>query len=388
MRFYSGLLTLLILPLLAFGQTSTKKYEPLLNAAQKTNSSALILLEDGKTALEYYDGEEEKIESMSVTKSVVALAVAQLLTDGKIDSLNTPVATFYPEWRQGKKKDITIRHLMNHTSGLQNVPSTRKEIQPSPDFIQLALCASVVDKPGTKFSYNNKAVNLLSGIIKKAAGKPMDEYLRNGLFKQMGITDFSWRTDDVGNLRAMAGFQVLPSDLAKIGQLVLNKGSWKGVRLIDKKWIEELLEQGQPHTIESGLLWWRIPSSTKLVIDDHQIQKLQNAGLSKEFLSGLNQIKGTYDRQGAAVQALMSQYSRREVGKFRRLRQKKGINPWRGSVSGPIIGYKAEGDLGQFLVIYPEENIVAVRMVQYSDEYDRKTDGFGNFSEMVYKLAN
>src|SRR5699024_765363 len=99
---------------------------------------------------------------------------------------------------------------------------------PSPNFIQLALSASVADKPGTKFAYNNKAVNLLSGIIQKASGQKMDHYLRGGLFKEMGITDFNWRTDDEGNPIAMAGLQIYPSDLAKLGQLVLHKGSWKG----------------------------------------------------------------------------------------------------------------------------------------------------------------
>ncbi|CRD51882.1 Putative penicillin-binding protein/beta-lactamase (fragment) [Stenotrophomonas indicatrix] len=64
---------------------------------------------------------EDRIHLMSATKSVVALAIGLLLDDGKLASIDEPVSTVYPEWRQGRKRDITIRMLMDHTSGLQNV---------------------------------------------------------------------------------------------------------------------------------------------------------------------------------------------------------------------------------------------------------------------------
>jgi CubicO group peptidase (beta-lactamase class C family) len=63
----------------------------------------------------------------------VALGVAQLVAEGKIKSFDQPVADFYPEWRQGRKKNITIRMLMNHTSSMQNVMNATVEIYPAPD---------------------------------------------------------------------------------------------------------------------------------------------------------------------------------------------------------------------------------------------------------------
>lgn len=141
----SKLFILFLLPIVSLGQPindiqqlpyqKQNKYQPLLDAAKKSNSDALIVIEDGKKVVNYHkESEDELIESMLVTKSVVGLAIARLLTENKIDSLDTPIAQYYPEWRQGQKKDITIRHLMNHTSGLQNRPNTSAEIQPSPDF--------------------------------------------------------------------------------------------------------------------------------------------------------------------------------------------------------------------------------------------------------------
>src|SRR3546814_19063982 len=67
-----------------------------------------------------------------------------------------PVADFYPEWKQGQKQQITLRMLLNHSSGLQNARRADVEIYPAPDAIQLALAAELSSKPGTAASYNNK----------------------------------------------------------------------------------------------------------------------------------------------------------------------------------------------------------------------------------------
>jgi CubicO group peptidase (beta-lactamase class C family) len=379
---------LTLLPTLALGQSPDNKFQPLLNEAKKSNSDAVIVIQNGEKIIDYQNnGTTELLNTMSATKSVVALAVAQLLSENIIDSLDTPVAHFYPEWRQGQKKKITIRHLLNNTSGLQNVPNAAKEIHPSPNILQLALCASVVDKPGTKFSYNNKAVNILTDIIQQETGQKLNKYLRDGLFNEMGITDFKWKSDEAGNLYAMSGLYVHPTDLAKIGQLVLNKGKWQGKQLIAEQWITKLLEQSQPFNRKAGLLWWRIPSGHTHVIDSDNIKKLKQAGLNQDMLTKMENIKGHYNGQNEAVQALMSQFNRQEVTKLRQFSQKNKIRPWRQTKGGNIIGYMAKGYLGQFLVIYPDQQIVAVRMVSPSDNYNQKTDGFGHFSSMVYKLA-
>lgn len=382
-------ISLFFIPILLSAQPSNNKYDQLITHAKKANSDALIVLKDGKNVLEYYSGSEStKIQTMSVTKSVVGLAVAKLLSDGKIDSLNTPVAHYYPEWRQGQKDEITIRHLMNHTSGLQNVANANAEVNPAPNVLQLGLCASVVDKPGTEFSYNNKAVNILSGIIKKVAGQPVDKYLQTKLFKPMGITDFTWGTDEAGNHYAMSGLAIHARDLTKLGQLVLHKGSWNGKQLIEEQWIEKLLAQGPPDTRTYGLLWWRIPKEEKYVIGDQQIEEMKESGLNKKMLSKVKEIEGNYNSIGALQSAFMSQFKgRKQLMEFRRATVGKGVNPYKKTITGPTIGYKASGDGGQYLVIYPKLDIVAVRMIKMTKGYNPKTDGFSNFAQMVYKLG-
>lgn len=118
------------------------KLQILLKKAEDTHSEAVIIYKDNQLVAEKYFGignEDRKVEAMSCTKSIVGLAVACLLTDGLIESLDTPITDFYPEWKQGQKQLITIRHLVNMTSGMQNNPNASVEIYSNDDFVQLAL---------------------------------------------------------------------------------------------------------------------------------------------------------------------------------------------------------------------------------------------------------
>jgi CubicO group peptidase (beta-lactamase class C family) len=237
-------------------QINKQALDQLLDAAQKSHTDALVVFKDGKQYDEWYFGKKPgKIEAMSATKSVVNLAIGCLITQGKIKSVDQPVCEFYPEWKQGRKKNITIRHLLNHTSGLQNLPRSDIEIYPSPNFVQLALTAELSDDPGTAFAYNNKAVNLLAGIVQKASGKRMDLYIKDEIFTPLGITDFSWTLDKAGNPHGMAGLQILPADFAKLGQLVLNRGKWNGKQIIAQSWFDISMRPGQEFEPTCGLLW-------------------------------------------------------------------------------------------------------------------------------------
>jgi CubicO group peptidase (beta-lactamase class C family) len=228
----------------------------LLDRAGEAHSDALVIMKDGHLVVEEYFGKEQgTIELMSCTKSVVALAMGKIIEDHLIDSLDQPVYTFYPEWKQGTKQEITIRHLLNHTSGLQNYPDTRIEIYPSPDAIKLGLAAEISEKPGNRFRYNNKAVNLLSGIIELASGKRMDYYLQETVLEPLSIFTSRWQMDPSGRPYAMAGLQLHATDLARLGQLVLDKGLWIDERIITAEWIEEMLKPGQSHHPQCGLLW-------------------------------------------------------------------------------------------------------------------------------------
>lgn len=121
--------------------------------ARAAHSDAVLVMHDRETLLELKPAAgQESVHLMSATKSVVALAIALLLDEGKLASIDTPVSQIYPEWKQGRKSAITVRMLLDHTSGLQNVANAGEELEGAPNLVRLALAAELSDAPGTVFS--------------------------------------------------------------------------------------------------------------------------------------------------------------------------------------------------------------------------------------------
>jgi CubicO group peptidase (beta-lactamase class C family) len=358
----------------------------LVQAAEAAHSDALVVWRDGKKVGAWYFGKQPmKIEAMSVTKSIVSLAVGRLVATGAIASIDDPVHKYYPAWKQGRKKDITIRHLLTHTSGLQDLPSTSAEVESSPDLVQLALAAELSDPPGKRFFYSNKAVNLLPGIVQQAAGKRMDDFLREDLFATLGITDFGWTRDKAGNPNGYAGFQVYPEDLAKLGQLLLDRGAWNGRQLISAQWFDEI-DRSSPIEARAGLLWWLIPERRSWIIDDTHLRALADAGVDSTFLRKAEAIRGRYDSVAEYAAALQRTFGNRYWEPM-----SAALGPVRMTIArneyGRMIGYEANGYLGQYVVVYPADRIVAVRMIARSDRYNVATDSFEQFGAMTRALA-
>jgi CubicO group peptidase (beta-lactamase class C family) len=185
---------------------------------------------------------------MSITKSVAVLAVPFLIEEGKIASLDAPLSTWFPEWKEGLKAKVTLRHVLTHTSGLENDPKAHT-LNAAKDGVRFARESPVTVEPGTVFSYNNRAVALLAGIVKEASGEPIDQYLEKRLFAPLGIRA-QWHKDPAGNVRTYADLRMGARDLAKIGQLMLDGG-----KPLPEGWAAKLTE---PSALEKscGLLWW------------------------------------------------------------------------------------------------------------------------------------
>ncbi len=374
--------------LLTYGQGINKiRLDTLLRQAAQTHSEAVIIYKDNQLIAEKYFGigrADNKIEVMSCTKSIVGLSVACMLTDKLIDSLDVQVAQYYPEWRQGQKQYITLRHLVNMTSGMQNNPNATVEIYPSPDFVQLALAAELSSKPGELWSYNNKSLNLMAGIIKKITGKRMDEYIGERLFKPLGITDYTWSLDSAGNPHVMSGCQIRPADFIKLGLLLLNKGTWQGKRIIAEAHIDKVITPCKQYE-GYGMLWWIDYERTTSIIDDAYITQLTEAGLSKDFMDKVKQIKGRYtspDEYYANIQKVFGEnpwaYLNENLGPINMALSRKEYSGNR--------YYRADGYLGNYIVVDPATKIVAVRMIS-GESFQTETDNFTAFRKLVIDLA-
>lgn len=369
-----------------FGQQVSKpKLDSLVKKSELTHSEAVLIYHDNKLILEKYFGvgsPSRIIESMSCTKSIVGLAVACILSDKRIDDLDVPVYKYYPEWKQGQKKLITLRHLVNMTSGLQNDPVATKEIYPSPDFVKLALAAELTDKPGTVWSYNNKSLNLMAGIIKQVTGKRMDKYIGERLFKPMGIKTFNWTLDKAGNPHVMSGCQVKPSDFIKLGLLVLNNGKFNGKEIISSESIREMLTPCDQYK-GYGILWWIDYEKTVSIVDDTCIKSLVEAGVQKEFIEKVEKMKGVYfsdDEYIAKIQGIFGknpwEYINNTLGTNLKIRRKE----FDGNVT-----YRADGYLGNYIIVDPLNRIVAVRMIS-GESYQNQNDDFNDFRKMILGL--
>lgn len=391
-KIFNLFLTILLCYSALLCQDSRIKPEILSNIIEKSKTShtdGLIIYKNGEIIAERYSsGKPEKIELMSATKSVVNLAIGKLIDDGKIKSLDQPVADFYPEWNQGDKKLITIRQLLNHTSGLQNNPNAGVEIEPAPDLVKLVLAAELSNKPGTKFSYNNKAVNLLAGIVEKASGEKMDVYFREAIFQPLGITDFNWTRDKAGNPAAMAGLQLTARDAAKFGLLFLNKGVWNGKRILSENWIDESVKQGQSFEQRCGLLWWRVPEYQNFIIDDDKFKEFEAAKVNSDFIAKITPLKNVvFKNRGEYSKALENIFGNDWAFKVNEQIGEKGISLSK-KIYGSFVGYNADGYLGQYIVVIPKSKIVAVRQIKRSDNYDPSTDGFEDFLDLIAKLTD
>lgn len=356
----------------------------LLVASEKAGSSAVVLLRDGKLVGRWYFGNTpHRIEAMSASKSIVALVVMAAIEDGHIPSLDTPVWTWFPEWKQGKKQQITVRMLLDHTSGLQAQRNT-KEIYAAPDFVQFALAAELVDDPGARFFYNNKAVNLLPEIVARATGRPFDRYARERLFARMGIEDVRWTKDRTGHPHGMSGLQVQPLDLAKIGQMVLDRGQWRGKPVLASASIEALMQPG-PREIECGLLWWLRYQTDDTLLEGGALAAAAKHGLSADVVAKLRPLEGKPMSTHAfyrEVRAVVPDAAERT--KVWGAVKAGGHEPKR-TTHTP--SFEAEGTLGQYLFVSPKTRLVAVRMADYRENIPSDVLTFDNFDALVRALT-
>jgi CubicO group peptidase (beta-lactamase class C family) len=371
-------------------KTTKQALARLMDGAKRTHSDTLLVMRNGKVLAEWHTGNApEPIELMSVTKSVVALAVGVLVRDGKLASLDEPVCTFFPEWKQGRKQNITVRMLMNHTSGLQNVANAGVEIYPAKDFLQLALAAELDADPGSKSSYNNKALNLLTAVIGKAAGMPIDEFLQRSLFDVMTIKPGEWSRDDAGNRHGMSGLPMTAADLAKLGQLVLDQGRWQGQQLLPAEFVQQMLAP-QPLSPGYGLLWWRKPAWVDLQVSAKSLSRLREGGASDDFVSGVAKLQGQhFSNQDALLTALIAAVDAKDVNTLLerefRAHKLKFSEVFELSSGGPTL-LAGEGYLGQHLVVAPGTGIVAVRQIAYKEGLTPE-DGYSDFPQDVALLA-
>jgi CubicO group peptidase (beta-lactamase class C family) len=256
-----------------------------------------------------------KHDLQSITKSVVALLVGIALDQGALSRVAAPVLPFFPEYadlRTPEKDRITLGDLLTMRTGLDwpqkpFLGMARKMIAAA-DPYRLVLEQPLVTVPGLVWHYNNGSAELVGAVLHKATGRPLDDFARQTLFDPLGIKDWEWGRMANGDPGASWGLRLRPRDLAKIGQLLLNQGSWHGQQIVSAAWIKEMTEPHTSASMESyGYLWWL----SRSLIEGTGVDMVEAIGWGGQRLYVVPSADlvvvvtaGAYDYSGQGVQDL------------------------------------------------------------------------------------
>jgi CubicO group peptidase (beta-lactamase class C family) len=180
---------------------------------------------------------EDNHELYSLSKSFTSTAVGMAVAEGKL-SIDDEVLKFFPEDAPEKPsthlKGMRVRDLLTMSTGNQDEVSSAADRISAKAFLTNA----VPHKPGTHFKYNTPATFMLSAIVQKQTGQTVQDYLRPRLFEPLGITQPVWGTNYQGISLGGYGLNVRTEDIARFGQLYLQKGKWQGKQLLAPEWVE------------------------------------------------------------------------------------------------------------------------------------------------------
>lgn len=252
--------------------------------SQEKAIRSVVIVRSGKLAFEYYRdglGPATLHDMRSATMSVVSTLVGVALQKGLIKSVDQPVADFLPE-ALGEGVDsrvsaMSLRHILTLTAGFDpDVKQVGRWAFP----VDFALRRSLVSDPGRKFDFNPGTAHLAARVVVSATGESVSQFAQKQLFAPLRIERYLWRIDRPGGSElGYSGLQLTTRDMAKLGQLYLQQGSWNGTTLVPAQYVEAATRKqssgGPPVHWAYGYSWWvahssRLPGPYMAGADDGQ----------------------------------------------------------------------------------------------------------------------
>ncbi len=234
---------------------------------------SLLIVRNGHLVLEWYAGEVTRDSNhniYSITKSVVSLLAGIAIDQETISGTEATLGDLLPGVTAPAGSAITLDHLLSMRSGFPVARANKAEglerelfdrINAAPDRTRLILeQLDLVTEPGKTFAYNNIDPQLVGSAIAQAAGESLPDFAEEALFDPLAFEKAAWQfPDDNGQVPGGYGLRLRALDLAKLGQLVLRKGAWKGRRVISEDWIATATRD---HTGTGyGYYWWLDPKN-------------------------------------------------------------------------------------------------------------------------------
>lgn len=252
---------------------------------QYDNIAGIQVMVNGRNVYENYFngyGESHTIHIASVTKSILSALIGIALDNGAISSIEQNILDFFPGYKikRGEKtiQKITIKNLLTMTAPYKFKSEPYTKVYSSEDWTKAVLDLLGGRAPLGEFKYTTIGIQVLSGILQNATGRSVSDFAMENLFEPLGIegppdkrietkeehfaflTDrnvHGWVIDPGGVNTAGWGLALGTGSLAKIGQLYLNRGIWKGRRIVSSEWIEDSSREHSRWGDKSyGYLWW------------------------------------------------------------------------------------------------------------------------------------
>ena len=229
----------------AMDKAFDKYLKAVADAGQDLHS--IMIVQRGKVIKERWMGEgawNKPHVLNSVSKTFTATAVGFAVAEGKL-RLTDKVISFFPDQLPAEispnLEKLEVCHLLTMSSGhdVDPTPLTRGEDSQELDWVRTFLAAPLTHEPGTFFVYNSLGTYMLSAIVQKVTGEKVIDYLYPRLFRPLGIVGATWQESPQGINCGGWGLYLKTEDLAKMGQLFLQKGTWNGKRLLPESWIDE-----------------------------------------------------------------------------------------------------------------------------------------------------
>ena len=256
------------------------------------NTIGIVVLKDNQLQYEhYFQGCHDKscVHVYSVTKSILSLLLGIAMDQGYIQNVHQKVLDFFPDYQVKKKEktiyEITLEHLITMTAPYRykDSPLAYMRYFMSHDYLKLSLDLLGGKQPIGKFRYTPIiGPDILSGILVKTTGQSVYDFAKKNLFDPLDIhvektllfhsakeqTHFNqsttisgWAMDEKGLNTGAWGLSLSVMDMAKIGQLCLNKGIWNQKQIVSSQWIEECTSFHsiwEDNQLKYGYLWWII----------------------------------------------------------------------------------------------------------------------------------
>lgn len=237
-----------------------RRLQALARRAKAANSTCFAVVRRGKLAREWNweQSRETPREVFSITKSVASALVGIAAADGHL-RLDDKVSRHVPAWRGTASATVTIRDLLSNDSGrFWSSESDYGRLVQARNRTRYAVGLDQQHPPDTAWAYNNAAIQVLDAVLAKATGQPTDDFAREHLFEPLGMEHTRLTRDARGrSTNVFFGMQTTCLDLARFGQLFLDRGRAAGEQVLPRSYVAASVGRSSTRLNASyGYLWW------------------------------------------------------------------------------------------------------------------------------------